>query len=106
MSDTTREERINAVVADFLDAIATGQKPDPQQWLDRHPDLTEELSTFFADRARLESLGTLLLPSAPTSEAPTLAGTPRKTVDVPIEGGCLAPPLLAGEGGEEFLHRL
>jgi WD40 repeat protein/tRNA A-37 threonylcarbamoyl transferase component Bud32 len=52
MADTTpdqsREERINGVIADYLDAVQAGQKPDPREVLARHPDLAAELRTFFA----------------------------------------------------------
>ncbi len=46
--DLSREERINGVVADFLDAVQAGKKPDPREVLANHPDLAAELRTFFA----------------------------------------------------------
>src|SRR5690349_10043645 len=48
------ESRADEVIADFLDAVRAGQGPDPREWLARHPDLTEELTSFFTDRAAFE----------------------------------------------------
>jgi hypothetical protein len=44
---STRDERVNEVVAAYLEAAA-GKEPDRQEWLRRHPDLR----AFFADQGR------------------------------------------------------
>jgi hypothetical protein len=60
----TREQRVDEVIAAYLEAERTGQAPDPQELLARHPDLGAELRSFFADRARFEKLVAPLAPGA------------------------------------------
>jgi WD40 repeat protein len=48
---TGREQRLEAIVLDYLQAADAGSAPDPQEVLARHPDLVEELTAFFADQA-------------------------------------------------------
>src|SRR5689334_14719257 len=70
-------ERVNAVIAAYLEAARTGPAPDPQEVLARHPDLAEELRAFFADRARFEKLVAPLATAAATgaADAPTLSAS-------------------------------
>src|SRR5262245_15297689 len=44
------EERVDEVIAAFLDAERIGQAPAPDELLARHPDLADELRDFFSDR--------------------------------------------------------
>jgi tRNA A-37 threonylcarbamoyl transferase component Bud32/tetratricopeptide (TPR) repeat protein len=53
MSDTPvslLEERVDEVIAAFLEAERIGQAPAPGELLARHPDLADELREFFSDR--------------------------------------------------------
>lgn len=55
MLDTTRilehEERIDALIADYLDAVQEGQAPPVAEFLSEHSQFREELQEFFDDRA-------------------------------------------------------
>src|SRR5262245_11705140 len=65
----SREERVNAILAAYLDAAAAGQAPDQAELLARHPDLAAELTSFLADHDQVRQLAEPLRPPA----VPTLA---------------------------------
>ena len=51
-----REERLDHVIAEFLEQSATAPKADRRQWLARYPEFFDELSDFFADRDAVEEI--------------------------------------------------
>jgi thiol-disulfide isomerase/thioredoxin len=51
-----REERRDEAVASYLLALDAGQRPDPEEWVGRYPDVAEELRAFLADQQRLARL--------------------------------------------------
>ena len=72
MSDHTqtlpgRNQRLDSVVAEYLDALASGPAPDRGEWLARHPDLADDLRAFFADHDRLVQLSAPLSVRSATS---------------------------------------
>jgi WD40 repeat protein len=63
--ESTTERRLNEAIAAYLEAERQGRPPDREEWLRRHPDLAEELRSFFADRDRF---GQLVAPLAPATD--------------------------------------
>jgi WD40 repeat protein len=72
----TGEQRLDEVIAAYLEADRLGQQPDPQEWLARHPDLADGLRSFFADRAHFQRQAAAMPAPAPVvnpADLPTLA---------------------------------
>jgi tRNA A-37 threonylcarbamoyl transferase component Bud32 len=44
-----REQRLDAIIAEYLEAVDSGQAPDEEAWIARYPDLAEDLREFLAD---------------------------------------------------------
>src|SRR5262245_26728079 len=76
-----REQLLDDVVAAYLDAAESDGPQDPQTWLDRYPELADELREFFADENQFGSLMAPLREAALSSQAGHTAGigsaTPR-----------------------------
>jgi serine/threonine-protein kinase len=69
MKPIDRDERLNRVLAEYLDAADSDNGADPAVWLDRYPEFRVELQEFFALRGRIESL-TAPLRDDPTHDQP------------------------------------
>jgi serine/threonine protein kinase len=76
-----REQRVNHIVAAYLEAERVGQPPDRDELLRQHPDLAAELQSFFADKACFRRMAQPIAPIAPNAQAP--AGAPPETLAVP-----------------------
>jgi serine/threonine protein kinase len=72
----TRAERVNEVVAAYLEAAEAGRAPDRAEFLARYPDLADDLRVFLDDRARFARAAEGVAP--PPCPAP---GTPRRFGD-------------------------
>jgi WD40 repeat protein len=74
-SSTERDQQINRVIADFLEAERAGRAPDPEELLRQHPDLATELRSFFGDREQFRKVaGPPATASLPTGEATLVPG--------------------------------
>jgi WD40 repeat protein len=68
-----QEERLDEAVTAYLQAAEAGMSPDRRSWLERYPELTSELTEFFADLDDLDSLTAPLRAAAglgPSTSAP------------------------------------
>jgi serine/threonine protein kinase len=52
----SREDRLDRVIAEFLEQSATDPEAGRRQWLARFPEFFDELSDFFADRDAVEDI--------------------------------------------------
>src|SRR5437773_10212399 len=66
------EERLHEILAEYLQAVDAGQQPIRDEFVNRHPDLADELRDFFANQDRADELAGPLRPDAEAHE-PTLA---------------------------------
>jgi serine/threonine protein kinase len=79
-SSTERDQRLNEVLAAYVDVIDAGQTVDRQEWLRLYPDLAAELAQFFANRDQLKPLAEL-------SHTTTMDRTPAPGTTEPSQGG-------------------
>ncbi len=64
-----REERLDEVVAEYLDAVRAGRRPSREELLARHPELRLELEEFLDGIERLGQVSNLPAPAAASSGA-------------------------------------
>jgi serine/threonine protein kinase len=67
-ADAAREQRLDEIISNYLEAVAGGASPDRRELLARHPDLAVDLSAFFADHDRMQAI------IAPRAETPASRG--------------------------------
>ena len=69
-----REERVNRIIARYLEAERDGRAPDPDKLLRKYPELATELRSFFADRQQFQKIAAPIQAprSADSADTPTL----------------------------------
>jgi tRNA A-37 threonylcarbamoyl transferase component Bud32 len=71
--EPSREQRLDAAAAEYLEAAEAGRAPEHAAFLARHPDLAEDLAGFLDDRARFARAADAVRPPAPEGETLPLA---------------------------------
>ena len=71
-----REQRLNEVIAGYLEDLEAGRHPDREGLIARHPDLADELGSFFANRERMEQLTAPFRERRPGDEMPSVLPFP------------------------------
>jgi serine/threonine-protein kinase len=86
-----REQRLDEIIADYLDALEADRAPDRHRWLAAHPDFAAELKDFLANQDQFDSM------VAPWRATPaSFITTPRNIATDPD----LLPPL--PQPGDQF----
>ncbi len=58
-----RQQRLQDVLVTYLEAVESGNAPNQQEFVERHPEFADELAEFFAGRQQVDEL------AAPIREA-------------------------------------
>jgi len=65
-------QRLDPIIAEYLQAVEAGQSPDQSVLLAAHPDIADDLAEFFADFAKVDKLAAPLRPVGDEADAKTI----------------------------------
>jgi len=101
-----RDDRLNEILLDYVEAVERGEVPDRDRLIDSHPEYAAQLAAFFRTRDHLDHLAAPLRAVAGANVRP---GTPP---DLDATGfapgsapGCPLPPATVGRVGDFRLIR-
>ena len=83
-SASDRDQRLQAILHDYLQAVDAGKSPDSQAIVRQHPEFAGELTAFFADQAQVARMAQAMRPALPLADAPTTGITPAAAI-APLE---------------------
>lgn len=55
--NSEREQRLDEIAAAYFKAVEAGERPEPEQWIHRHPDLADDLKAFFSAQNQVAAFG-------------------------------------------------
>ncbi len=75
-SHSNSEERLDEIIAAYLENLESGRKPSREEFIARYPDHAQDLKSFFANQDLLDRLNLKLKPSTPENSSPEPASKP------------------------------
>jgi serine/threonine protein kinase len=106
LTETSLEDQLDAVVTEYLESVERGESPDPQYWIQKYPNLAQELAAFFADESRFGQLVAPLRNSGTVAHAnvtPDGHASPSPTARRTIQGYDLLEEI--GRGGMGVIYK-
>ena len=89
------ENRLNEVIAAYIEAVDAGKQPNQQDILEQHPDLAAMLKEFFADHERMRRAAVPFQPRNCTEAATLPPSAPKSSTGWRIPASNFSPPSTA-----------
>src|SRR5207237_10388331 len=78
-----RDQRLDEAIAEYLEAVDAGRRPDAAEWLARFPDLGADLNQVFAGQQQVGGLLVGLSPQRPADSTPADSAPADSTAEEP-----------------------